>query len=59
MTKKKIRYEVGSGNVFADLGLPHHNQRAGALLIVVCFFQNGGFAVRQRSTGSWCKEPRK
>jgi predicted XRE-type DNA-binding protein len=22
MTKKKIKYEVGSGNVFADLGLP-------------------------------------
>jgi predicted XRE-type DNA-binding protein len=22
MTKKKIGYEVGSGNVFADLGLP-------------------------------------
>jgi predicted XRE-type DNA-binding protein len=23
MTKKKIRYEVGSSNVFADLGLPN------------------------------------
>src|SRR6202011_1970568 len=23
MTKKKIGYEVGSGNVFADLGLPN------------------------------------
>ena len=23
MTKKKIGYQIGSGNVFADLGLPH------------------------------------